>query len=71
MEIKEPPLCYCTGTTAAKILDLIEQGKNSLEEIINTTGATTGCGGCDYEVAKLVEQELNKKEQQPLCNEFI
>jgi NAD(P)H-nitrite reductase large subunit len=61
MEIKEPPLCYCTGTTAAKILDLIEQGKNSLEEIINTTGATTGCGGCDYEVAKLVEQELNKK----------
>ena len=50
MEIKEPPLCYCTRTTAAKILDLIEQGKNSLEEIINTTGVTTGCGGCDYEV---------------------
>lgn len=62
MEIKEPPLCYCTGTTAAKILDLIKQGKNSLEEIINATGATTGCGGCDYEVAKWVEQELNKKE---------
>ncbi|MGB4498665.1 MAG: (2Fe-2S)-binding protein [Methylococcaceae bacterium] len=62
MEIKEPLLCYCTRTTAEKILDLIEQGKNSLEEIINTTGATTGCGGCDYEVAKLVEHELNKKE---------
>lgn len=66
MEIKEPPLCYCTGITAAKILDLIEQGKNSLEEIINITGATTGCGGCDYEVAKLVEQELHKKEH--LCS---
>lgn len=62
MDIKEPPLCYCTGTTAEKILTLIEQGKNSLEEIINATGVTTGCGGCDYEVAKLVEQELNKKE---------
>ncbi len=63
MEIKEPPLCYCTGTTAAKIMDLIEQGKKSLEEIINTTGVTTGCGGCDYEVAKLVEQELNQKKR--------
>ena len=63
MEMKEPPLCYCTGTTAVKILDLINQGKNSLEEIINTTGATTGCGGCDYDVAKLVEQELNQKKR--------
>jgi bacterioferritin-associated ferredoxin len=66
MEIKDSPLCYCTRTTAAKILDLIEQGKNSLEEIINSTGVTTGCGACDYEVAKLVEQELNKKEH--LCS---
>lgn len=56
MGMQEPPLCYCTSTTASKILNLIEQGKNSLEEIINTTGATTGCGGCDYEVAKLIEQ---------------
>lgn len=63
MEMKEPPLCYCTSTTAVKIQDLIEQGKNSLEEIINTTGVTTGCGGCDYEVAKLVEQELNQKKR--------
>ena len=57
-------------------LDAFEKAKEIGREIarhgaIITTGATTGCGGCDYEVAKLVEQELNKKEQQPLCNEFI
>jgi bacterioferritin-associated ferredoxin len=56
----EQPICFCTGTTAAKIQQLITDNVvNTLEDIINYTGATTGCAGCEYDVAKFVEQQLS------------
>lgn len=54
---KEPPLCYCTGTTKEKVQALLDEGFSSFEDIVNQTGATTGCGGCDYEVAEFIAEQ--------------
>jgi bacterioferritin-associated ferredoxin len=58
MEKREPPICSCTGTTKAKIQELIANKIDTLEEIINQTGVTTGCAGCEYDVAQFIEQQL-------------
>jgi bacterioferritin-associated ferredoxin len=53
---QEEIICYCSGTTRAKIDALIADGVNTLEEIAYETGATTGCGSCDYLVMELLAQ---------------
>jgi NAD(P)H-nitrite reductase large subunit len=59
MENKEEIICYCTGTTMTKIQTLIANKVDTLPAIINETGATTGCGGCEYDIAKFVKQHSN------------
>ncbi len=55
----DPPekeiICDCTGTTKEKILSLIKK-KADLDKISSATGATTGCGSCDYAIICLIEQ---------------
>ena len=53
---KETPICYCTGTTESKIKDLIAKKINTLERIADMTGATTGCGACEYDILELIKQ---------------
>lgn len=48
-------ICDCTGTTKEKVLSLISQGAD-LDKISSATGATTGCGSCDYDISCLVEK---------------
>jgi len=48
-------ICDCTGTTKEKILSLIKK-KADLDKISSATGATTGCGSCDFEITRLIEQ---------------
>ncbi|MDO9214157.1 MAG: (2Fe-2S)-binding protein [Methylococcales bacterium] len=58
---KQPEcICYCTGTTREKIEILIADGVNTLEGIAYETGATTGCGACDYLVMELLVQGEQK-----------
>lgn len=49
-------ICYCTGTTREIVMRLIADGINTLEGIAYETGATTGCGACDYVVIELLTQ---------------
>jgi NAD(P)H-nitrite reductase large subunit len=56
---KQEIICFCTGTTKAQIEALISNGMNTIAEIAHQTGATTGCGACDYSILKL----LNEKPQ--------
>lgn len=55
-------ICDCTGTTKGKILSLIEQNAD-LDKISSATGATTGCGSCDYEIITLVNKHSPSKEK--------
>ncbi len=49
-------ICDCTGTTQAKIEELIAKGKSTVDEIASATGAGTGCGSCDVLIIELLKR---------------
>lgn len=53
----EEIICDCSGTTKAKIHQLITDGKDSFEKIAAATGAGTGCGSCDVLIIEILDQK--------------
>jgi NAD(P)H-nitrite reductase large subunit len=47
-------ICPCSGTKRSKIQSLIEQGFDA-DTISRKTGAISGCGGCEWDIAEMVE----------------
>lgn len=56
-------MCSCSGTTRGLIIDLVAQGKD-LEAISRYSGALSGCGGCEWDIAELVNR-LTAKSSKP------
>jgi len=52
---REDIICDCTGTTRAKVQQLIDDGVDNLDAIADATGACTGCGSCDILVMEMLE----------------
>ena len=48
-------LCLCSGTTRENIQSLFEQGMD-LDAISRYTGAVSGCGGCEWDIADFLKQ---------------
>ncbi len=48
-------ICPCSGTTKAKIKNLVEAGFD-LDAISRKTGALTGCSGCEWEIAEFIKE---------------
>jgi bacterioferritin-associated ferredoxin len=48
-------VCLCNGVTHRDILEAIEAGASSVEEVAHCTGAGTRCGSCVRAVAAMVE----------------
>jgi bacterioferritin-associated ferredoxin len=48
-------MCPCSGTRRSKIQQLFEQGMDA-EEISMRTGALSGCGGCEWDIAQLLKE---------------
>lgn len=46
-------MCECSGTTRGKIKTLFEQGMD-IEAISQWTGVNSGCGGCEWDIAKFL-----------------
>tara|TARA_R110002049_G_scaffold162439_8_gene328211 strand:+ start:1303 stop:1503 length:201 start_codon:yes stop_codon:yes gene_type:complete len=60
-DLSEEIICDCSGTTRAKIYQLIDNGKDSFEKIASATGAGTGCGSCDVLIMDiLAEKKIDK-----------
>ena len=55
ISLDDEVVCQCSGTTRAKVQNLFEQGLN-IEEISQRTGIITGCGGCEWDIAQLVNE---------------
>ncbi len=53
-------ICICSGTTKRKVLQLIDEGLNTLDAISRRTGAHSGCGGCEYELEEILQEALNQ-----------
>jgi NAD(P)H-nitrite reductase large subunit len=47
-------ICQCSGTTRGYIEKLVQQGLD-VDEISQRSGALTGCGGCEWDIAELVK----------------
>lgn len=53
-------ICDCSGTTRAKVRLLFEQGLDA-EAISRRTGALSGCGGCEWEIADMLKALAEEK----------
>lgn len=50
-------ICFCSGTTKAKIEELIDKGADDMEKLESATGVNTGCGGCEHSLLELLAKE--------------
>ena len=46
-------MCHCSGTTRGNIQSLFEQGMD-MDAISRWTGALSGCSGCEWDIAQLL-----------------
>lgn len=52
-------VCVCNQVSEEEILASIRNGHDTLEKLMDDTGASTGCGTCISSVRKLLARELN------------
>lgn len=50
----EEIICPCSGTTRGKVISLFQQGLDA-EAVSRRTGALSGCGGCEWDIAQIKE----------------
>lgn len=55
-------MCHCSGTKRANIQNLFHQGMD-IEAISRWTGALSGCGGCEWDIAQLLKELVEQKGQ--------
>jgi NAD(P)H-nitrite reductase large subunit len=53
-------ICFCNSVSCASLVAAIRAGHRTLEQIQKETRASTGCGGCEFDVAEILEAELAK-----------
>ncbi len=54
-------MCHCSGTRRGYIRALSEQGMD-IEAISRWTGALSGCGGCEWDIADFLREISTQKE---------
>jgi NAD(P)H-nitrite reductase large subunit len=53
-------ICFCNSVSWAELIAAIREGNTTLAQIQAKTRASTGCGGCEYDVIEILEAELAK-----------
>ena len=53
-------ICSCSGVTVGMLKDAITNGADTVEKVIETTGASTYCGACQESVETLVKSLLEE-----------
>lgn len=57
---EDKTLCFCMGLTESEVRDAIISKKlKTVEEVGEATKAGTGCGGCQPNIQKILD-EINK-----------
>jgi len=57
-------MCHCSGTKRDNIQNLFEQGMD-MYAISRWTGALSGCGGCEWDIADFLKQLADEKRNSP------
>lgn len=63
-ELKNRMVCFCYTVQLQVLRAAIQSGAKSLEAIKAETKASTGCGGCEWDVLAILEEEFVKGEKQ-------
>lgn len=58
---KDEVICGCYNLTVQDIIDAVDNGAKSFEEVQEATEVGNACGQCIDEVKELVEDLLSKK----------
>ena len=53
-------ICFCNSVSWADLARAIRAGHRTLAQIQAETRASTGCGGCEFDVVEILEAELAK-----------
>jgi bacterioferritin-associated ferredoxin len=53
-------MCHCSGTKRGYIENLFEQGMD-INAISRWTGALSGCGGCEWDIAQFLRDLSERK----------
>jgi NAD(P)H-nitrite reductase large subunit len=53
-------MCHCSGTKRGNIQILFEQGMD-MDAISRWTGALSGCGGCEWDIAPFLKELAEQK----------
>ncbi len=52
-------ICFCMNVTVGDIRDAIANGAKTLEDVVEATEASTGCGGCADHLKQVVDELLS------------
>jgi NAD(P)H-nitrite reductase large subunit len=60
---EDPVMCSCSGTRRAYIQRLYQEEGMDLPAISRWTGALSGCGGCEWDIADFLKELAVKLER--------
>jgi len=60
-------MCHCSGTRRDNIKSLFEQGMD-MNAISRWTGALSGCGGCEWDIAAFLKELAEQRNAQSGVN---
>lgn len=60
-EVKGELVCACNNVGHGNIVEAINDGNHTLNDIVSCTGAGTGCGSCKPEVKAILDEEMSKQ----------
>lgn len=59
---RDTVLCHCMDVSAGAIMDAIDNGAKTYEEVQEVTGCGTVCGGCQGDIEAFIEEYVSEKE---------
>jgi len=63
-QLTDEVMCHCSGTKRDNIQQLFEQGMD-VQAISRHTGALSGCGGCEWDIADFLKALAEQKTISP------
>jgi NAD(P)H-nitrite reductase large subunit len=59
--VEDRTICFCHCVPLTRLLEAIRGGADTIEKIQAETCASTGCGGCEWEVQEVLRDELERR----------
>jgi NAD(P)H-nitrite reductase large subunit len=56
--MSDQTICFCHAVTENELIEAIRSGAKTMTEVQVETCASTGCGGCYYDVEAILDREL-------------